>query len=117
MQIRAIQRGKSRNRNLASPLKAEEKRSRRKRKRKQKSKRRGRRATAEKLAKELPSSTSKDYGRPFADIFKHYDYDFFKIDAMLFSPASVIVTAVDSGKSFRAGRLDNVLLDQSFGVN
>ena len=71
---------------------------------------------AEKLARELPSSTSKDYGKPFAEIFKHYEYDFFKIDAMLFSPASVIVTAVDSGKSFRAGKLDNALLDQSFGA-
>lgn len=71
---------------------------------------------AEKLAKELPSSTSKDYGKPFAEVFKAYEYDFFKIDAMLFSPASVIVTAVESGKSFRAGKLDNALLDQSFGL-
>ncbi|MCX7096878.1 MAG: methenyltetrahydromethanopterin cyclohydrolase [Methylococcales bacterium] len=71
---------------------------------------------AEKLAKELPSSTSKDYGKPFAEVFKQYGYDFFKIDAMLFSPASVIVTAVDSGKSFRGGKLDNALLDQSFGL-
>ncbi len=71
---------------------------------------------AEKLANELPSSTSKDYGKPFADIFKAYNYDFFKIDGMLFSPASVIVTAVESGKSFRAGKLDNALLDQSFGA-
>jgi methenyltetrahydromethanopterin cyclohydrolase len=71
---------------------------------------------AEKLANELPSSTSKDYGKPFAEIFKQYEYDFFKIDAMLFSPASVIVTAVESGKSFRAGKLDNALLDQSFGA-
>jgi methenyltetrahydromethanopterin cyclohydrolase len=70
---------------------------------------------AEKLAKELPSSTSKDYGKPFAEIFKAYKYDFFKVDGMLFSPASVIVTAVESGKSFRAGKLDNALLDQSFG--
>ena len=71
---------------------------------------------AEKLAKELPSSTSKDYGRPFAEIFKQYEYDFFKIDPMLFSPASVIVTAVESGNSFRSGKLDNALLDQSFGA-
>ena len=71
---------------------------------------------AEKLANELPSSTSKDYGKPFAEIFKACNYDFFKIDAMLFSPASVIVTAVDSGKSFRAGKLDNALLDLSFGA-
>jgi methenyltetrahydromethanopterin cyclohydrolase len=71
---------------------------------------------AEELAKNLPSSTSKDYGKPFAEIFKQYEYDFFKIDAMLFSPASVIVTAIDSGKSFRAGQLDNALLDLSFGA-
>ncbi|MDP2901606.1 MAG: methenyltetrahydromethanopterin cyclohydrolase [Methylovulum sp.] len=70
---------------------------------------------AEKLANGLPSSTSKDYGKPFAQIFKEYEYDFFKIDAMLFSPASVIVTAVESGNSFRAGRLDNELLNLSFG--
>jgi len=71
---------------------------------------------AEKLATALPSSTSKDYGKPFAQIFKEAKYDFFKIDGMLFSPASVIVTAVDSGNSFRAGQLDNELLNQSFGV-
>lgn len=70
---------------------------------------------AEQLARELPSSTSKDYGKPFAEVFKDYEYDFFKVDAMLFSPASVIVTAVDSGKSFHAGRLDDQLLNQSFG--
>ncbi len=71
---------------------------------------------AEKLAKALPSSTSKDYGKPFAEIFKACNYDFFKIDGMLFSPASVIVTAVESGNSYRAGKLDNALLDQSFGL-
>ncbi len=73
-------------------------------------------AEAEKLATALPSSTSKDYGKPFAQVFKEAKYDFFKIDGMLFSPASVIVTAVDSGNSFRAGQLDNTLLNQSFGA-
>lgn len=71
---------------------------------------------AEKLATALPSSTSKDYGKPFAQVFKDAKYDFFKIDGMLFSPASVIVTAVESGNSFRAGKLDNDLLNQSFGT-
>lgn len=71
---------------------------------------------AEKLAIALPSSTSKDYGKPFAQVFKDAKYDFFKIDGMLFSPASVIVTAVESGNSFRAGKLDNDLLNQSFGA-
>jgi methenyltetrahydromethanopterin cyclohydrolase len=70
---------------------------------------------AEALANELPSSTSRDYGKPFAEVFKEYKYDFFKIDAMLFSPARVIVTAVDSGRSFHAGSLDLELLERSFG--
>ncbi len=76
----------------------------------------GSNADAEQLANELPSSTSKDYGKPFAEIFKACNYDFFKIDGMLFSPASVIVTAVETGASYRAGQLDEVLLDQSFGA-
>lgn len=71
-------------------------------------------AASEKLAQELPSSASRDYGKPFAQIFKDYEYDFFKIDPMLFSPASVMVTAVDSGKTFRGGKLDPGLLDKSF---
>ncbi len=71
-------------------------------------------ATAEKLAKELPSSSSRDYGKPFAQIFKDYEYDFFKVDPMLFSPASVMVTAVESGNTFRGGELDPALLNKSF---
>lgn len=67
------------------------------------------------LAKNLPSSSSRDYGRPFAEVFKSVNMDFYKIDPMLFSPAAVTVTAVESGKSFHAGKLDAALLDLSFG--
>ncbi len=70
---------------------------------------------AAKLAKELPSSASRDYGRPFAEVFKSVNMDFYKIDPLLFSPAAVTVTAVESGKSFTGGKLDAALLDQSFG--
>jgi methenyltetrahydromethanopterin cyclohydrolase len=73
--------------------------------------------SAAKLAKELPSSSSRDYGRPFAEVFKSVNMDFYKIDPLLFSPAAVTVTAVESGKSFHAGKLDPVLLDQSFGYS
>lgn len=72
--------------------------------------------SAQSLAEKLPSSASRDYGRPFAEIFKAYDYDFFKIDPMLFSPARVIVSALKSGRSFAAGGLDAALLEKSFGV-
>lgn len=70
---------------------------------------------AKNLADKLPSSTSPDYGKPFAEIFKNVKYDFYKIDPMLFAPAQVIVTNMDSGKSFRAGQIDENLLDISFG--
>jgi methenyltetrahydromethanopterin cyclohydrolase len=70
---------------------------------------------AKKLAAELPSSASRDYGRPFAEVFKAYQYDFFKIDPMLFSPASVIVSNLDTGNTYRAGKLDSALLEASFG--
>jgi methenyltetrahydromethanopterin cyclohydrolase len=70
---------------------------------------------AESLANELPSSVSRDYGKPFAEVFKEYNYDFFKVDPMLFSPASVIVTAIETGRSFRAGSIDEELLERSFG--
>jgi len=67
------------------------------------------------LARSLPASESNDYGRPFAQVFKSYDYDFFQIDPMLFSPAAVSVSALDSGHTFRGGRVDEELLQQSFG--
>jgi methenyltetrahydromethanopterin cyclohydrolase len=72
-------------------------------------------AAAAELAQALPSSASRDYGRPFADIFKAVNMDFYKIDPMLFSPAAVTVTAMESGNSFRGGKLNSELLDQSFG--
>lgn len=70
---------------------------------------------AEKLAADLPSSRSRDYGRPFAETFKAYDGDFYAIDPLLFSPAEVVVTANESGRSFHAGRIDPALVDISFG--
>ena len=70
---------------------------------------------AAKLAQELPSSASRDYGRPFAEVFKAVNMDFYQIDPMLFSPAAVTVTALESGNSFIGGKLNTALLDQSFG--
>jgi methenyltetrahydromethanopterin cyclohydrolase len=72
-------------------------------------------SVAEKLARDLPSSASPDYGRPFAEVFESVSRDFYKIDPLLFSPASVTVTAVESGKSFHAGKLDPGMIDKSFG--
>lgn len=69
---------------------------------------------AEQLAQRLPSGCSPDYGKPFAQVFADYHYDFFKIDPLLFSPAKVAVTSVVSGRTFFAGQLDGALLERSF---
>jgi methenyltetrahydromethanopterin cyclohydrolase len=71
-------------------------------------------ADARELAERLPSTGSRDYGRPFADVFRHYKGDFYAIDPMLFSPAQVVVTALESGESFHAGQINLDLLDASF---
>jgi methenyltetrahydromethanopterin cyclohydrolase len=67
------------------------------------------------LAQALPSTNSRDHGRPFAEIFKSFKGDFYKIDPSLFSPAEAIVTALESGETFRAGQISQDLLDASFG--
>jgi len=66
------------------------------------------------LAEALPSGGSRDFGAPFAEIFKRFKGDFYAIDPMLFSPAEVLVTALESGTTFRAGALHPDLLDASF---
>ena len=73
-------------------------------------------AAAKELAEKLPSSNSRDYGRPFADIFKAYKGDFYQIDGSLFSPAEALVTAIETGETFRAGEINAALLDKSFGA-
>lgn len=69
---------------------------------------------ARKLADTLPSKCSRDHGRPFAEIFKSFKGDFYAIDPMLFSPASVMVTSLETGETYRAGSIAQDLLDASF---
>lgn len=70
---------------------------------------------ARELAEKLPSSASRDFGKPFGQVFKDVKFDFYQIDPMLFSPARVAVTAMKSGKTFHGGALREDLLDLSFG--
>ena len=71
-------------------------------------------AEARALAEQLPSKNSRHHGEPFAAIFKRFKGDFYAIDPMLFSPAAVTVTALETGESFHAGHLDLNLLDACF---
>lgn len=70
----------------------------------------------EEMIKKVPSSTSNDYGKPFIEIFKAVNYDFYKIDSMLFSPAEITINNVRTGKNFHAGFVNVEVLRQSLGV-
>lgn len=68
----------------------------------------------ETVASDVPSCSSGDYGRPFATIFKDYEYDFYKVDPLLFSPASVTIHSLQSGNTWSYGRIETDILRQSF---
>ncbi|MCY2982398.1 MAG: methenyltetrahydromethanopterin cyclohydrolase [Planctomycetota bacterium] len=67
------------------------------------------------IGPKVPSLASRDYGIPFANTFKKYEYDFYKVDPGLFSPAMITIVNLRSGRSFRYGALRPDILEQSFG--
>lgn len=68
------------------------------------------------IAEKLPSSTSDVYGKPFSDVFKEADFDFYKIDRGMFAPAEVVINDFRTGEVFRTGCVDDKLLMKSFGL-
>ena len=71
---------------------------------------RGSAEAARTLAQRLPSSTSRDYGRSFAELYAAAGHDFYKIDGALFAPAAVTVHHLDSDQTWQAGALNPTLL-------
>jgi methenyltetrahydromethanopterin cyclohydrolase len=65
------------------------------------------------LVEQMPSAASKDYGRPFAEIFRSVDCDFYKINPDLFAPGEILITNVASGNCFQAGSINVDLLKTS----
>jgi methenyltetrahydromethanopterin cyclohydrolase len=74
-------------------------------------------AVAKRLAAELPSSNARDYGRPFADIFTSFNYDFYQIDPALFAPAEVWVSSLESGATYHGGKVDEALLEKQWSAS
>jgi methenyltetrahydromethanopterin cyclohydrolase len=62
----------------------------------------------------LPSSASKDYGVTFRELFERYDRDFYRIDPLLFSPATICLQNIQTGKSQTFGQVNDAVLVQSF---
>src|SRR4051812_6196075 len=61
-----------------------------------------------------PSSSSQDHGAPVGAVLERADWDFYKIDPLLFSPAEVRLVSVESGRSFHAGEVEVDVLERSF---
>jgi len=75
---------------------------------------RGDDASLQNIGPQLPSSVSKEYGQPFADILRSYDNDFYQVDPMLFSPAMITLHNLDTGNKFKFGELNHEVLVRSF---
>jgi methenyltetrahydromethanopterin cyclohydrolase len=72
-------------------------------------------AALQKIVSQAPSMTSKDYGKPFLDIFLAADKDFYKIDHGLFAPALLMVNNAKTGRTFKAGQINPKVLAQALG--
>ncbi len=72
-------------------------------------------AALQTIIQQAPSLASKDYGKPFLQIFREADKDFYKIDHGLFAPAAIIINNAKTGKTFKAGKINPKVLAQSLG--
>lgn len=70
----------------------------------------------EQMGPKVPSSASKDHGKPFAEVFSHYKGDFYQIDPLLFSPAEIELRNLKTGRCHRFGKVEPELLRRSFGL-
>ncbi len=67
------------------------------------------------IVNKAPSKASKAYGKPFIEIFKEANYDFYKIDPNLFAPAIIIINNMKTGDVFKAGEVNVEVLTKSLG--
>jgi len=67
----------------------------------------------EELCRKLPSSASPDYGKPFLEVFKAANYDFYKIDKGIFAPAVVTLNDIRTGKVVSSGKVDVEVIKRS----
>ncbi len=66
------------------------------------------------IGPKVPSSSSPDFGEPFAAIFARYKNDFYAVDPMLFSPAEIVFQNLDTGRSHAFGAVRPDVVAKSF---
>jgi methenyltetrahydromethanopterin cyclohydrolase len=64
-----------------------------------------------------PSSTAKDYGKPFYDILKAANYEFYNIDPNLFAPAVVSINNIRTGATYTSGKINVDVLKTTMGLH
>jgi methenyltetrahydromethanopterin cyclohydrolase len=79
----------------------------------------------ENIVKQAPSTASKmmqearelaQKNPRFLEIYKEAGFDFYKIDPNIFAPAIVSINNLKTGKTFRAGSLDIIVMKESLGL-
>lgn len=65
---------------------------------------------------EIPSRSSKLYGKPFSEVFESANKDFYKIDPSLFAPAEITINDTKAKKIKKAGKINHSLLKKSMGL-
>ncbi|WP_339735910.1 methenyltetrahydromethanopterin cyclohydrolase [uncultured Gimesia sp.] len=63
----------------------------------------------------IPSNSAACFGKPFLEVFKEANHDFYEIDPSFFSPAVVNFQNLDTGNVFQFGQMNTELLRHSFG--
>jgi methenyltetrahydromethanopterin cyclohydrolase len=62
------------------------------------------------------SGTSNHYGKPFKEILKEANDDFYRVDPNLFAPAVLVINNLETGTVFRAGETNTRILKRSIGL-
>jgi methenyltetrahydromethanopterin cyclohydrolase len=65
------------------------------------------------LTQKSVSSSSKQYGQPFAEVLRRAELDFYRIDSGLFAPAAMTIENMKSGRTFSAGKINVDVLMQT----
>jgi methenyltetrahydromethanopterin cyclohydrolase len=68
------------------------------------------------IVEKAPSSASQQYGRPFMQVFKEANFDFYKVDPNLFAPAVVTVKNLETGTTMKAGKINVEVFKRSIGL-
>jgi methenyltetrahydromethanopterin cyclohydrolase len=75
---------------------------------------RGELAAWREIGPQAVSSSSRDYGLPFVDLFEQAGRDFYRVDPLLFSPATLRIHHLPTGETLTFGRINEPVLLRSF---